>query len=89
MRNIIPYSDSADFLVNTSMPYELCLYQPKLLDHFAEWTQRYQGDALRLDAHTRASRIFDLLQTIRPCQEDQLVPKDSVIREFIGGLDLS
>jgi uridine kinase len=78
MRNIIPYSESADFLINTGMPYELPLYQPK----------RYKDDPLRQDAFLRAERIHDLLQTVTPHPDDSLVPKDSVIREFIGGLAL-
>ncbi|HCM96848.1 MAG: response regulator SirA [Chloroflexi bacterium GWB2_49_20] len=86
MRNIIPYSETADFIINTSMPYELPLYQHKLSGHFSEWVDRYRDDPLRQDAFTRAERIHALLQTITPSSEDALVPHDSVIREFIGGL---
>jgi uridine kinase len=86
MRNIIPYCDSADFLINTSMPYELSLYQPKLASHFGGWVEQYKDDPLRQDAFRRAERIHGLLQTVTPCPDDSLVPKDSVIREFIGGL---
>jgi uridine kinase len=88
MRNIIPYSESADFLINTGMPYELPLYQPKLSADFAEWVERYKDDPLRQDAFLRAERIHDLLQTVTPHPDDSLVPEDSVIREFIGGLAL-
>jgi uridine kinase len=88
MRNIIPYSDTADFIINTSMPYELPLYQHKLSPHFPEWVDRYREDPLRQDAFTRADRINDLLQTITPHKDDSLVPRDSVIREFIGGLEI-
>jgi uridine kinase len=86
MRNIIPYSDTADFIINTSMPYELSLYKDKLLGHFNEWVPRYRSDPLRQDAFIRAERIQALLQTITPQPDDTLVPRDSVIREFIGGL---
>lgn len=86
MRNIIPYSDSADFIINTSMPYELPLYQHKLSAHFAEWVDRYRDDPLRQDAFIRAERIHTLLQTVSPSTDDSLVPQGSVIREFIGGL---
>ena len=88
MRNIIPYSETADFIINTSMPYELSLYQPKLITHFAGWLDRYREDPLRQDAFTRAERIHTLLQTISPHADDSLVPHDSVIREFIGGLEI-
>ena len=88
MRNIIPYSDTADFIINTSMPYELTIYQHRLNGNFADWVQRYQDDPLRQDAYVRAERIHALLQTISPWKDDSLVPRDSIIREFIGGLVL-
>jgi len=88
MRNIIPYSDTADFIINTSMPYELSLYKHKLSSHFSEWVERYREDPLRQDAFMRAERINSLLQSITPYADDSLVPRDSVIREFIGGLEI-
>ena len=88
MRNIIPYSDTADFIINTSMPYELPIYKHKLGQHFVEWVDRYRSDPLRQDAYTRAERIESLMQTITPQADDSLVPPDSVIREFIGGLKI-
>ena len=89
MRNIIPYSGTADFIINSAMPYELPLYKSKLLDGFAEWVVTYKDDPLRQDAFQRAARVFDLLQTISPYPDDSIVPQDSVIREFIGGLKIS
>jgi uridine kinase len=87
LRGIIPYVGEADFIVNSGMPYELPIYHPKLFAHFGEWVKRYQGDPLRQDAFERATRIYKLLQTITPVNDDSIVPKDSVIREFIGGLE--
>jgi uridine kinase len=88
MRNIIPYSDTADFIINTSMPYELPIYQPKLINDFAGWVESFKDDPLRQDAFRRADRIHALLQTVIPWKDDSLITKDSVIREFIGGLVL-
>ena len=88
MRNIIPYSDTADFIINTAMPYELPIYKHKLAGEFAGWVERYKDDPLRQDAFIRAERIHTLLQTVTPGTDDSLVPRDSVIREFIGGLVL-
>lgn len=88
IRNIIPYSDTADFIINTSMPYELPIYKHKLGQHFAEWVDRYRSDPLRQDAFLRAERIESLLQTVTPQADDSMVPPDSVIREFIGGLKI-
>ena len=88
MKNIIPYMDTTDFIINSGMPYELPIYKPKLMDHFSGWVKLYQNDPLREDAFTRAARIHSLLETITPVPDDSIVPKDSVIREFIGGLTL-
>ena len=88
IRNIIPYSGTADFIINSAMPYELPLYKHKLGKHFQEWVERYQQDPLRQDAFIRAERIHAMLETITPYPDDSLVPGDSVIREFIGGLSL-
>jgi len=85
MRNIIPYINTADYLINTAMPYELCLYSHRLLDNFAEWTREFQDDPLREDAMLRAERVYDVLSQVTPVDDDSSVPKDSVLREFIGG----
>ena len=86
MKNIIPYSGMADFVINSAMPYELPLYKSKLFDSFVEWVERYQDDPLRQDAYMRASRVQTMLETVIPEADDSIVPKNSVIREFIGGL---
>jgi uridine kinase len=85
MRNIIPYINSADFIINSGMPYELPLYSSRLLTQFIEWTTLYRDDPLREDAYKRVSRISSLLQSVTPVDDDSPVPADSVLREFIGG----
>lgn len=85
LRSIIPYINTTDYIVNTSMPYELALYRPRLLAQFSEWEQKYHEDPLRQDAYTRAERVHRLLQAVAPMESDQDVPADSVLREFIGG----
>ncbi|MCF6277747.1 MAG: hypothetical protein L3J16_03230, partial [Anaerolineales bacterium] len=86
LRNIIPYSGSADFIINSAMPYELALYKPKLFKHFEEWVDTYKDNPLRQDAFMRAARLHALLKTITPYPDDSVIPPNSVIREFIGGL---
>lgn len=84
-RNILPYSSTADYIVNTSMAYEVPLYRPKLLTEFAEWEKKYAGDPLREDAYMRAVRVKKMLEEVDPVEDDSPVPGDSVLREFIGG----
>lgn len=85
LRNIIPYIHAADYIINSAMPYELSIYRPKMIAHFAAWVERYRDDPLREDAFQRAERVHRLLQEILPLADDAIVPPDSVIREFIGG----
>ncbi|MBI3125944.1 MAG: response regulator SirA [Ignavibacteriales bacterium] len=84
-RTILPYSNTADYIVNTSMPFEVPIYRPKLLQLFKEWEKKYQGDPLREDAYIRASRVRKMLEAIEPMEDDSAIPGDSVLREFIGG----
>jgi 1,4-alpha-glucan branching enzyme len=59
----------------------------RLLERFAQWAQDYEGDALRLDAYSRAQRLHQLLQAVAPieAEDEQAIPADSHFREFIGG----
>ena len=88
LRNIVPYVSSADYIINSGMPYELSIYQPKLATYFEEWSREYEDDPLRQDAYTRAARVSALLNSIVPTPDDDIVPGDFVLREFIGGLVL-
>jgi uridine kinase len=84
-RNILPYSGTADYIINTSMPFEVPIYRPKLLESFREWEMKFNGDPLREDAYTRAARVRKMLEAIEPVEDDSPIPGDSVLREFIGG----
>jgi uridine kinase len=85
MRFIIPFITTTDVIVNSAMPYELSIYQPRLIEQFAGWVEKYRNDPLQKDAFERASRTFDFLKWITPLDDPGVVPNDSVIREFIGG----
>lgn len=89
MRNIIPYHGTADYIINSAMPYELALYRARVFAWFVEFEQDYRDDPLRKDAYERASRLRNLLQAIVPVSDDSPVPPDSVLREFIGGSSLT
>ncbi len=89
LRNIIPYNSTADYIINSGMPYEIALYRPRLLDLFAEWEALYRNDPLREDAYSRAARVHKVLQAVEPVEDDSPVPSDSVLREFIGGSSLT
>jgi uridine kinase len=85
LRNIIPHVNSADYVVNSGLPYELPIMRPRLIEHFQGWTERYQDDINRQDAHNRATRVYELLRGLTPMPDDSAIPSTSLLREFIGG----
>jgi len=85
LRHIIPHMGTADFIVNSAMPYELALYASGMLADFARWEETYRDDPLHQDAYARAHRVRRMLEAVTPIGDDSPVPPDSVLREFIGG----
>ena len=85
LRNIIPYVNTTDYIVNSGLPYELPVMRVGLLDHFEKWVEQYKGDPLREDALMRAGRVYRLLKAVTPVEDDSPIPPDSLLREFIGG----
>ena len=85
IRHIIPYLNSADYIINSAMPYELPIYKARLAKEFEKWAEKYKDDELKKDAFMRASRINDFMQQIESFDDESAIPGDSVIREFIGG----
>jgi len=85
MRHIIPYINMTDYIVNSGLPYELPIMRARLFDHFEKWVEQYRDDPLREDAFTRAERVYYLLQSVTPVEDDSAIPPDSLLREFIGG----
>lgn len=75
--NIFPYQENADAMFNSALVYELAV-----LKHLA------QPLLLRVKTHSRASitatRLLALLNLIEELSPD-LVPDNSILREFIGG----
>jgi uridine kinase len=85
LRHIIPYVNTADYIVNGATPYELPLMRARLCNHFAVWVHEYKDKPNRMDAFLRAERVHKLLQAIIPVEDDSAVPVTSHVREFIGG----
>jgi uridine kinase len=87
MRNILPYSNQTDYIINGGLSYELPVMRRRLLELFAQWSVEYEDDPLRVDAHTRAKRLSQLLQAVAPIEEEdeKAIPATSHLREFIGG----
>lgn len=78
-KNIFPYQESADSAFNSALDYELSVlkvYAEPLLHSVKPDSPEY-GDA---------SRLLDFLSNFRPVP-DNMVPADSILREFIGNSD--
>ncbi len=76
-RNIFPYEESADVFLNSALAYELAVMKPyaePLLHQIEEGQEEYE----------EAKRLLKFLSYVIGISSD-LVPKNSILREFIGG----
>jgi uridine kinase len=76
-RNIFPYQEQADVLFNSALVYELAVLKP-----LVEPLLRQIEPSAR--EYVEARRLLMLLEWFYPCDEE-LVPENSILREFIGG----
>lgn len=75
--NIFPYQESADFMFNSSVIYELAVLKNEIEPLLQEIdNSNYE--------HSEARRLLTLLKYVKPIDKD-LVPNNSLIREFLGG----
>lgn len=75
--NIFPYQDEADYSLNTAMIYELGVLKTFVepLLYSVPLTNSYYNEAIKL---------LNFLKVFLPVPTED-IPKDSIIREFIGG----
>jgi uridine kinase len=77
VRWIFPYQENADAMFNSALAYELGVIKP-LVDPYLRYVE---PDTL---AYIESKRLLNFLQWILPCKPD-LVPGNSILREFVGG----
>ena len=76
-KNIFPYQEEADCMFNSSIVYELAVlkkYAKPLLEEIPETSREY----------SEARRLITLLKYFKDMEPD-LIPNNSLLREFIGG----
>ena len=76
-RWVFPYQENADAMFNSALAYELAVLKPyvePLLRHVDPGTLAY----------VESRRWLSFLQWFLPCASD-LVPDNSILREFVGG----
>jgi len=85
LQNIIPFIATADFLVNSALPYELPILKKKVFQYFPKAIGQYREDSWHQDAYIRAKRIYEFLDPMQEAADTTMIPDDSLLREFIGG----
>ncbi|MGQ9734062.1 MAG: nucleoside kinase [Candidatus Bipolaricaulia bacterium] len=74
---VFPYQENADAMFNSALPHELAVLKP-----LAEpLLRQVEPDSPQ---YPEARRLLLLLSWIYPCSSE-LVPEESILREFIGG----
>lgn len=77
-KNIIPFADSADYLYNSSLIYEISLLKKHV------WPLLNEIDP-KSEVFDTAWRLIEFLRGFDDYQDDNIVPNDSILKEFIGG----
>ncbi|PKL44843.1 MAG: response regulator SirA [Candidatus Riflebacteria bacterium HGW-Riflebacteria-1] len=85
IQHIIPFLGTVDHVIDGSLPYELPIYKKHLFHHFPDFVKDYREDPKRQDAYIRAKRVHDLLESFKTWENEDVIPKDVLIREYIGG----
>ena len=75
--NIFPYQENADVMFNSALAYELAALKP-----LAEPLLRQVPP--RTPEYVEAKRLLALLEWFLPLETD-LIPDNSILREFVGG----
>ena len=77
-KNIFPYNGEADVLFNSALVYEL-----SVLKKYAE--PLLEGVSPDQPEYSEAVRMLDFIRFFEEIDEEQYVPNNSIMREFIGG----
>ncbi|MBA7655033.1 Uridine kinase [subsurface metagenome] len=85
LRYIVPRLREADVIVNSFLTYELPVMKHRLGRFFPEFIAGFKHDPERADALERAVRVSEIFEEIPAWQDEEVVPEDSLLREFIGG----
>jgi uridine kinase len=82
---IVPFINKVDYIFNGALPYEFPVYKKFLFRNLEEIVKKYENQPKRVDAYIRARRVLGLMAETDELADDSCVPRDSLMREFIGG----
>ncbi len=77
-KNIFPYQDEADCMFNSSIVYELSALKRYAIPLLSEITQKDSE-------YSEARRLISLLKYFEDFDDEEMIPNNSLLREFIGG----
>ncbi|MDO4487231.1 MAG: nucleoside kinase [Bacillota bacterium] len=77
-KNIFPYNGEADVLFNSALVYELSILK-KYAEPLLKEVEAGQPE------YSEAVRMLNFIKYFEVIDEEQLVPANSIMREFIGG----
>lgn len=77
-KHIFPYQNNADVMLNSAVDYELGVLKP-IVESLLKTIKPSNDESFAI-----ATRLLNILQKVYPIPSE-LVPKDALIREFIGG----
>ncbi|MBN2552367.1 MAG: hypothetical protein JXB06_06335 [Spirochaetales bacterium] len=85
LRYIVPRLRDAEVIVNSFLPYEIPIMKHRVGDLFQGFVEEFEQDTEAADAYDRALRIRQTFRQVPAWTDEQVVPVDSLLREFIGG----
>jgi len=85
LRYIVSRLQEAHAIVNTFLPFELPVMKSRLEGLVPGFIERFRDDPEREDAYERALRVQDIFRQIPGWSDESVVPRYSLLREFIGG----
>jgi uridine kinase len=83
-QHIVPFINKVDYVFNGALPYEFPIHKKFMFKEFPGIIKAYENDPKKIDAYTRAKRVYKFLEEIEEL-DGSLVPENSLLREFIGG----
>ncbi len=81
-KHIFPYQNNADVMLNSAVDYELGALKP-IVESLLKTIEPSNEESFAV-----ATRLLNILQKVYPIPSE-LVPKDALIREFIGGSEFN
>ncbi len=85
MKHIVPFITKVSYVFNGALCYELPIHKKYMFKYVVQAVNEFKDMPKKKDAFQRAERIYRLLNSVEVYEDDSVVPRYSLLREFIGG----